>query len=214
MTTPAVTPSVTAPAGRQTQGERSRETRLKLMNAVVECLAEHGWAGTTTALVSQRAGVSRGAQLHHFASRGALVAAAVEHVGSRGVQEFRASATVLSSSRSAVRTEAVVQLIVDFFISPVFAAALELWVAARTDAELTPMVLRLQAKLGRECHRMAVELLGADESVPGVRESVQATLDLARGLALANQLADDSVRRAKIVRQWAGQLDDQLGGKT
>ncbi|MGZ4524496.1 MAG: TetR/AcrR family transcriptional regulator, partial [Mycobacteriaceae bacterium] len=73
---PASAPGHIPLAPRQTQVERSRETRLKLMNAVVECLVEHGWSGTTTALVSARAGVSRGAQLHHFASRGDLVAAA------------------------------------------------------------------------------------------------------------------------------------------
>lgn len=181
------------------------------MNAVVDCLVEHGWSGTTTALVSERAGVSRGAQLHHFASRGDLVAAAVEHVGAEGVRELRSRATTVAAGRGAVRTEAVVQLIVDFFISPLFAAALELWVAARTDLALKAMVVPLQARLGRECHRLAVELLAADEEQPGVREAVQATLDLARGLALAEQLTDDRARRARIVAQWARQLDLQLG---
>jgi hypothetical protein len=43
--------------------------------------------------------------------------------------------------------------------------------------------------------------------VPGVRESIQATLDLARGLGLANLLTDDSNRRARIAAQWARTLD-------
>lgn len=181
------------------------------MNAVVDCLVEHGWSGTTTALVSERAGVSRGAQLHHFASRGELVTAAVEHVGTEGVRDLRARAATVSAGQSAARTEAVVQLIVDFFTSPLFAAALELWVAARTDPALKAVVVPLQARLGRECHRLAVELLAADEEQPGVREAVQATLDLARGLALADQLTDDRSRRARIVEQWARLLDNQLG---
>ncbi len=181
------------------------------MNAVVECLVEFGWSGTTTALVSQRAGVSRGAQLHHFASRGDLVTAAVEHVGAEGVRELRTRAATVAAGERAVRTEAVVQLIVDFFISPLFAAALELWVAARTDPALRTVVVPLQARLGRECHLLTVELLGADEDRPGVREAIQATLDLARGLALADQLIDDSVRRSRIVVEWARQLDNQLG---
>ncbi|MGZ4523336.1 MAG: TetR/AcrR family transcriptional regulator [Mycobacteriaceae bacterium] len=182
-----------------------------MMNAVVECLVEHGWSGTTTALVSARAGVSRGAQLHHFASRGDLVAAAVEHVGTEGVRELRGRAEAVAAGDHAVRTEAVVQLIVDFFLGPLFAAALELWVAARTDPALHDLVVPLQARLGRECHRIAVELLDADERKPGVREAVQATLDLARGLALANQLVDDGPRRRGIVVQWSRQLDAQLG---
>jgi len=114
------------------------------------------------------------------------------------------------SGRAFDRTRAVVELVVDFFASPMFTAALELWVAARTDPELKPVVVDLETRLGRECHRLTVELLAADERKPGVRETVQATLDLARGLALASQLTDDSRRRARIVRQWASMLDGVL----
>jgi hypothetical protein len=43
-----------------------------------------------------------------------------------------------------------------------------------------------------------------------VRETLQATLDLARGLGLANLLTDDSKRRAGIVERWAEMLDASL----
>ena len=54
--------------------------RARLLEATVECLVERGWSGTSTTVVSQRAGVSRGAQLHHFPTKNALVVAAVEHL--------------------------------------------------------------------------------------------------------------------------------------
>ena len=47
--------------------------RQRLLEATVECLVERGWSGTSTTLVSERAGVSRGAQLHHFPTKGDLV---------------------------------------------------------------------------------------------------------------------------------------------
>lgn len=208
----AALPSAAGPSGspRQTQADRSRDTRAKLLRAVVDCLVEFGWAGTTTTLVSERAGVSRGAQLHHFTSRGELVAAAVQHVGAESVRELRERAALVAGGHQTSRTRAVVQLLVDFYVSPLFAAALELWVAARTDAALRVLVVPLQSHLGRESHRLAVELLAADEARPGVREAVQATLDLARGLALANQLTDDRTRRARIVAEWSTQLELRL----
>ncbi|WP_285751886.1 TetR/AcrR family transcriptional regulator [Lentzea sp. NBRC 105346] len=175
------------------------------MEATVECLVERGWSGTTTTLVAERAGVSRGAQLHHFRTRGELVAAAVEYVGAESVEQLKRRAGQANGS-----TEAVVAMIADFYASDLFTAALELWVAARTDPELKPTVRDLQTRLGRETHKLALDLLKADESKPGVRESVQATLDLVRGLALANQLTDDRKRRAHIVRQWARMLEAQL----
>ncbi|MEU4443499.1 TetR/AcrR family transcriptional regulator [Actinosynnema sp. NPDC050801] len=199
-------PADTVQRESRRQADRSRETRRKLMEATVECLVERGWSGTTTTVVAERAGVSRGAQLHHFRTRGELVAAAVEHLGAESVLDLKERARQVTGS-----TVAVVELIADFYASDLFTAALELWVAARTDPELKTVVVPLEVRLGRETHRLAVELLDADESKPGVRESVQLTLDLVRGLALANQLTDDGKRRSRVVRHWAHLLEESLG---
>ena len=94
------------------------------------------------------------------------------------------------------------------FVSPVFFAALELWVAARTDAELRAAVGPLERRVGRETHAYALELLGVDESRGDNRELVQATLDLLRGLGLAASLSDDSKRRGAVLDAWAAVLDD------
>ena len=59
---------------------------------------------------------------------------------------------------------------------------------------------------------MTVELLDVDETAPGVREAVQATLDLVRGLGLANTITDDGARRRRILDQWALVLDSSLAG--
>ncbi|WP_158843744.1 TetR/AcrR family transcriptional regulator [Saccharothrix deserti] len=192
------------------QADRSRETRRKLMEATVECLVERGWAGTTTTVVAERAGVSRGAQLHHFRTRGELVAAAVEHLGAESVLHLKDRARQVKGGSPKDQITAVVELIADFYASDLFTAALELWVAARTDPDLKTVVVPLEVRLGRETHRLAVELLNADETKPGVREAVQITLDLVRGLALANQLTDDGNRRKRIIRHWAQLLEDSL----
>ncbi|HEY4456733.1 MAG TPA: TetR/AcrR family transcriptional regulator, partial [Pseudonocardiaceae bacterium] len=109
---------------RQRQADRSRETRRKLMEATVDCLVELGWADTTTVVVAERAGVSRGAQLHHFRTRGELVAAAVEYIGAQRAQDMLARAEHLRATPD--RTTAVVEFITDFFVGNLFTAALEL----------------------------------------------------------------------------------------
>lgn len=117
-----------------------------------------------------------------------------------------------AAGRGRPRTRAVVELVVDLYTGPIFRAALHLWIAAANEEQLRPRVTALEARIGREAHRLAVEMLGADESVPGVRETVQATLDMARGLGLAHLLSDDSARRAGIVRQWSTVLNGALRG--
>ncbi|WP_246004109.1 TetR/AcrR family transcriptional regulator [Nocardioides marmoriginsengisoli] len=193
---------------RVPQEERSRSMRLRLLEATVQCLAEHGWAGTSTTLISQRAGVSRGAQLHHFPTKTDLVVAAVEHLTLvRGDELALAAAALPTGPR---RTRAVLEMLGDHFTSDVFVAALELWVAARTDPALLAVVGPFERVTGRETHKLTVEMLDADESQPGSRELVQATLDLIRGLGLANTISNDQARRSRILDRWAAVLDDEL----
>ncbi|MFE2550908.1 TetR/AcrR family transcriptional regulator [Streptomyces sp. NPDC059355] len=185
---------------------RSRVTRRHLLEAAVACLAEQGWAGSTVAVVAERAGVSRGAAQYHFPTREDLFTAAVAYVS----EERSAALRDLFQAGPAARP-AVVEAIVDLYTGALFRAALQLWVAASNEEQLRPQVTELEARVGRETHRIAVELLGADESVPGVRETVQGLLDMARGLGLANVLTDDTARRARVVAQWSRILDAALG---
>lgn len=182
--------------------DRSRATRQRLLEAAVSCLAEHGWAGSTVSAVAERAGVSRGAAQHHFPTREDLFTAAVEYVAEERSQALRALPT---QDRTAV-----VAALVDLYTGPLFRAALHLWVAASNEEQLRSRVTELEAKVGRETHRIAVQLLNADESRPGVRETVQGLLDMARGLGLANLLTDDTARRRRVVSQWAALVEEGL----
>ncbi|MCX4994371.1 TetR/AcrR family transcriptional regulator [Streptomyces longwoodensis] len=195
-----------ARAERLPKQDRSRATRQRLLEAAVACLAERGWAGSTVSVVAERAGVSRGAAQHHFRTREDLFTAAVEYVAEERSTALRA----LFPQGAAGDRRAVVAALVDLYTGPLFRAALHLWVAASDEEQLRPRVTELEARVGRETHRIAVELLGADESRPGVRETVQGLLDMARGLGLANLLTDDTARRARVVAQWADLLDTTL----
>jgi AcrR family transcriptional regulator len=192
---------------RTPKQDRSRATRQRLLEAAVSCLAEHGWAGSTVSVVAERAGVSRGAAQHHFPTREDLFTAAVEYVAEERSTALRA----LFPQGATGDRRAVVTALVDLYTGPLFRAALHLWVAASNEDQLRARVTELEAHVGRETHRIAVDLLGADESTPGVRETVQGLLDMSRGLGLANLLTDDTARRERVVAQWAVLMDEMLG---
>jgi AcrR family transcriptional regulator len=191
---------------REPQQDRGWATRARLLESAVSCLAELGWGGATVSVIASRAGVSRGATQHYFRTREDLLTAALEHMADVRLAEIRREAAQLPSSAQH-RTRNVVGLLVRLYSGPLFRAALQIWAAASASDALRELVLPLEARLGREAHKAAIELLRADESVPGVHEAVQATLDLARGLGLADTLADDSRRRERVVAQWADMLD-------
>ncbi|MFJ6086367.1 TetR/AcrR family transcriptional regulator [Streptomyces sp. NPDC092369] len=197
----------TAERDRAPKQDRSRATRQRLLEAAVACLAEYGWAGSTVSVVAERAGVSRGAAQHHFPTREDLFTAAVEYVAEERSTALRA----LFPEGAGEDRRVVVAALVDLYTGPLFRAALHLWVAASDEEQLRPRVTELEARVGRETHRIAVDLLNADESRPGVRETVQGLLDMARGLGLANLLTDDGPRRDRVVAQWAALLEGALG---
>jgi AcrR family transcriptional regulator len=123
---------------------RSTATRQALLDAAVESLVERGYAATTTIETARRAGVSRGAQQHHFPTKALLVTAAVEHLLERRLSEFRAA--FASVDVGGDRLDAAVDLAWSMFQSPVFAAWMEVWVAARTDPELAATVIDIDRR--------------------------------------------------------------------
>ena len=120
-------------ARRRTQSERSAATKSQLLEAAIDCLVAHGYAGTTTTRVAQRAGVSRGAQLHHYPTRAELVAAAVEHLFASLTAEYQRAFERVDTQAS---LGSAIELLWSMFDRPSFYAVIELHTAARTDAEL------------------------------------------------------------------------------
>ncbi|AYJ50925.1 TetR/AcrR family transcriptional regulator [Rhodococcus sp. P1Y] len=193
---------------REPKQDRSRATRQRLLEATIASLADQGWGATTVGVVAEKAGVSRGATQHHFPTREDLITAALDYMFDTRMDDARRESVALPTGHA--RTEAVVERLVEYYTGSVFKAALQVWTAAAADPEMRARVLPLEDKFGRVAHRMAVEQLGVDDRDPQTHRLVQATLDLARGLGLADVLSDDSRRRSEIVRAWSGVLDSSL----
>jgi AcrR family transcriptional regulator len=183
---------VTATAVRRTQAERTATTRALLLDATVACLAELGYAGTTTTEVATRSGLSRGAQLHHFPTKAELVAAAVEHLFARRLEEFRA--TFARVPEEADRVGAGIDLLWSMFTGETFEAWLELAVAARTDPELHRHVARVSQDFNANVDATFRELFPppADGPTPFYEMAPSFLFALFEGLAI-NRLAGGAV---------------------
>jgi AcrR family transcriptional regulator len=184
--------------------DRSRATRQRLLETTIRCLAEHGFQASTVGFIATEAGISRGAAQHHFRTREALIFAALEHM-------FTERAALLDAlpdpgGTGPERVHAAVAGLVEAIGGELFNAALQVWTVAAADPALRAAVVPLERHFAREVHRRAARLLGVDDRDPARRALIQATLDLARGLALAGVLTDDSRRRARVVRAWSDQL--------
>ncbi len=170
------------PRGRRTQAERRAETRARLLDATLDCVVECGYGGATTTMVSERAGVSRGAQLHHFPNRAALVAAALEHLFERLRLEYQGAFTELGTASPA----AAVDLLWSMFEQPHFAAVLELDIAARTDPELRRLLLDVSERHQQHVFRLAQRYFPALAQSGRLDDLLQVILDAMTGMAMTN----------------------------
>jgi AcrR family transcriptional regulator len=190
--------SPATPAHRRSQAERSSATREALLDATIACLVEDGYASTTTSRVAERAGVSRGAHLHHFQTRPALVAAAIEHLARRRTDELLAAADSLPAGRG--RVAAGLDLIWSNYASPRFQAALDLWSDARTDAELRGHLISVERELDRQTLELARRLFPAVAERPDFERLIEMAVATVRGLALLDTLHPGDERNRK---QWS-----------
>ncbi|MBZ5736043.1 TetR/AcrR family transcriptional regulator [Nocardioides sp. TRM66260-LWL] len=183
-------------APRRTQQERSASTRARLVDAAFACLLDGGYAATTLGAVQQRAGVARGTLLHHFPTRTALMLGVLDDIAGRRLAVLAAAP---SGSAGPADWDALVDLVWDDLRSPAFSAALELWVAARTDAELRAALVPVQERLFGTVHRSVTALVGdADPRVPTL---VQFSIDLLTGSRLAG-LLEERAGTPAIVERW------------
>jgi AcrR family transcriptional regulator len=183
--------------GRRSQAERSAATREALLDAAIECLIEHGYSRTTTAMVAERAGLSRGAHLHHFQTRDALVAAGAEHLIEKRKDFLRTLEADLPAGRQGI--ERGLDLMFEGFSSPLYQVALDLWTDARTDEALRSQLVEVERSFDRLVLQSAAQLLPVDQEAEGFAEAVSLALAAMRGLALLDTLHPG---RGRSARQW------------
>ena len=185
------------PAKRRTQAERSAAMRTRLLDATVECLVTYGYAGTTTQRVAEVAGVTRGAQVHHFRSKEDLVVAAIEHLA-----EQRAQAAVRDLGRVTASPDPV-SMVLDYLWEshqgPVFVATLELWVAARTDEVLAAQIERVEPIVTGALVGALAQLVPDRAAQKELRDLAYTAMDALRGILLSS-FADRDPKRAR--KRW------------
>jgi AcrR family transcriptional regulator len=185
-----------APA-RRTQAERRATTRAALLDAALECLIEDGYAGLTTRKVADRAGVSQGTQMHYFPTRARFVAEAVRHLAFKLAAELREQDT-MHPRTDRRRLELLLDHTWEIHTGPVFQATMELWVAARTDAEIREAMTEVARDVTRMIASGASELFPELMARPRAGEVLDMGLAVMRGLAVLRFTNDE----ADVERRW------------
>jgi AcrR family transcriptional regulator len=185
-----------APA-RRTQAERRETTRRKLLDATIVTLVELGYARLTTVEVAKRAGVSQGALFTHFDTKEELLAISVEHLFPRLIQDYLAGVGARPPGRD--RIAAAVDMLWSIYQRPELQAAIELYVAARTDTELQAALATVDGPHRENLHRVARELFPEAAAHPDFDDVVELALDAVQGAAVGGAARPDDPAHRRML---------------
>lgn len=180
---------------RQTQGQRTDAMRARLLEATLEIIAEEGWASASTQKICKRAGVSRGAQTHHFPTKDSLLIAAVQEIVTRYQKDID------TAPRRPDGPEQHLEDIFDFLWDACFEGNLlnswmEVMIASRTDAALRPAV--------RETDQNAVTAMRdlGEQYGPRAADLIELTVYLLRGMVVQAGVHPDEQHRRHLFTVW------------
>ncbi len=168
--------------GRRQQSERTAATREAVLKATLGLLVERGYAGTSTRLAAERAGVSLGALQHHFRTRADLSVEALSYASAMLADEFVATSS--SSGDVPERFGSILDRLFEVFNGPTFVAAVEIHLASRTDPDLQAAVLKLNRDVEELILASARELLPEISGDPEFPALISTSVSAVRGLAL------------------------------
>ena len=195
------------------QAEKSAMTRAAILEAAIECLVERGYSQTTTAMIAEYAGVSRGAMMHHFPSRLSVICAVIEYLHEKRLQEYRELMAGIDTPDAQLTREGIrksVESAWRYVNLPSFVAYQELLFASRTDPELNTELQKTE----KEVERFFLQTV--KEVFPHWQEFNPLTLELAndlvqfcmRGMALSHMASRKQQRATRMIEH----ITDQLTG--
>lgn len=168
----------------QTQQQRRDQTRERLIEATIRCIADHGYPATTTRQVAGIAGASLGAIAHYFPARVDLIATALDEVGRRLQTELRAQSSQAVAVRGAGRTPALLDVLWTAFTDELYTVWVKVWIAAADDPELYAALAALERPQSAVFAAIAADAAPKNIARADWTRRFSVALDAMRGLAL------------------------------
>ena len=214
ITTESMKPVTTATneKPRRTQAERSEAMRTRLIEATLKCLETEGYAGTTVTKIVETAQVSRGAPVHHFPSKAALIAAAAEHLMRKIYVQLGIAMQHMEESEDKL-TELIMTSWREVFGTAENAVLLELIVASRRDNELAEMLQKLWMSAFNTLGTAAEHYLKPNSDKDNVRHLMILTQWMLRGMAMDKHLVFNERVIEHYVRVWCRVMAGHLHTK-
>lgn len=186
---------------RVPQAERSARMQRRLAQAAYEVIRDGGYVNFRTAAVARAAGVSQGAQLHHYPTKNSLAESAIEYAWSQSTAESVQRIASFKPSQDIVA--ALMSDSQSFFFSDYFRVALDILMAGGNDKALHDSLVASTL-----AHRSRVERLWLEKLVeqgfklPDAEDVLALSMSVARGFAVRALVEPGRERFERLCARW------------
>ncbi|MUM19677.1 TetR family transcriptional regulator [Mycobacterium sp. CBMA 623] len=175
--------------------------RARLLEATIDCLIEFGYSGTTTSRIAGRAGVTRGALIHHFQSKSELMAESVRHLAFKRTQAVLEELMAMDQSTDPI--DRYLDVLWRIHQGPMFVAVVELLIAARTEPDLRVHLDQFEKMVLHNLSALNVLDNGNDpepSSPKDRRDLGLLAMDIIRGILITSLTASQETRDRRWLR--------------
>jgi AcrR family transcriptional regulator len=193
------------------QAEKSAMTRSAILEATIQCLLELGYANTTTALIANYAGVSRGAMMHHFPSRISVMRAVIDYLHILRLQEYRDLMSDIDDPQSKLTDKAIresVEAAWRYVNLPSFLAYQEMLAASRTDGELRQIIEPVEKDFEKQFLNTVKAVFPHWQNLARLEGAHDMVQFLMKGMALSHMSVRKNARAKRVMTYLTAILHD------
>jgi AcrR family transcriptional regulator len=198
-------------APRRTQAERSETTRKQLLDAAVKLVRAKGFGGLRTVEVSELAGVSRGALLHHFKNKHALVVGVLHYVNELSLTQSARRAQSARTTGDPI--EGIIQDAQEFYFGEYFFLELAIAMSDESSRGLKRQTYQISRPT-----RFSIEAAWLDTLVSSglpkqlASDVLSLTMSVVRGYAVRMLIEKDPEQFARLLKVWRDIIRQHIAG--
>ncbi|WP_415241039.1 TetR/AcrR family transcriptional regulator [Zhongshania aliphaticivorans] len=186
---------------RVPQTQRTAIMRYRLSKAAFEVIKDVGFANFRTSAVSKQAGVSQGAQLHHYPTKNDLTLAAMQYAYEQSNSIFTRNIAAFRPDDDPV--DAAMKDAEDFFMSDYFMVALDILMAGGKNEELRGQQIELAVTSRSLVEKAWIDRLvdlGWDKEL--AEDILNISFCLVRGYVVKMLISENPKQYQRLVSRW------------
>lgn len=185
----------------RTQAERSQSTQKRVLDATLDVIMDYGLRDASTVLVCRHANISRGALLHHYPTKEALLQEALRHLLKDEIDSLMRMVDEVDAGNLDVH--GFLAVLWEHFSGRLFMISLEYIVAARTDPAIRKALTTVALEFNWSLDEVWERLMAHSRLEPRERRlALNATTCLMRGMSAHGIWRDDPQLFEDMLEFW------------